>query len=184
MKLIGLISDGVLLVSPIWFILSKKAWCSSSFARYLKWASILSLACYLAGLLIEWLRPFPNTNLDNLAATIMMIAVGLILSILVSVSVLARGLFLWPHNRRERQSSTCSQTPPEETSISAIVASMVLLVAILAIVIPSFIKARNTSSQNACINNLRQIDAGRDQGAHLMRQFEKEQDLLRPKQSK
>ena len=27
-----------------------------------------------------------------------------------------------------------------------------------AIAIPSFVKARNTSQQNACINNLRQID--------------------------
>lgn len=34
-----------------------------------------------------------------------------------------------------------------------------------AIAIPSFVKARNTSQQNACINNLRQIDAGKEQAA-------------------
>lgn len=34
-----------------------------------------------------------------------------------------------------------------------------------AIAIPSFIKARNTSQQNACINNLRMIDAGKEQAA-------------------
>jgi prepilin-type N-terminal cleavage/methylation domain-containing protein len=34
-----------------------------------------------------------------------------------------------------------------------------------AIAIPSFVKARNTSQQNACINNLRQIDSGKDQAA-------------------
>ncbi len=34
-----------------------------------------------------------------------------------------------------------------------------------AIAIPSFVKARNTSQQNACINNLRMIDAGKEQGA-------------------
>jgi prepilin-type N-terminal cleavage/methylation domain-containing protein len=34
-----------------------------------------------------------------------------------------------------------------------------------AIAIPSFVKARNTSQQNACINNLRQIDAGKEQWA-------------------
>jgi prepilin-type N-terminal cleavage/methylation domain-containing protein len=34
-----------------------------------------------------------------------------------------------------------------------------------AIAIPSFVKARNTSQQNACINNLRQIDSGKEQGA-------------------
>ncbi len=30
------------------------------------------------------------------------------------------------------------------------------------IAIPLFVKARNTSQQNACINNLRQIDAGKE----------------------
>lgn len=32
-----------------------------------------------------------------------------------------------------------------------------------AIAIPSFVKARNTSRQNACINNLRQIDGAKEQ---------------------
>ncbi len=34
-----------------------------------------------------------------------------------------------------------------------------------AIAIPSFVKARATSRQNACINNLRQIDSGKEQWA-------------------
>jgi prepilin-type N-terminal cleavage/methylation domain-containing protein len=34
-----------------------------------------------------------------------------------------------------------------------------------AIAIPSFVKARNTSQQNACINNLRIVDAGKEQAA-------------------
>ena len=34
-----------------------------------------------------------------------------------------------------------------------------------AIAIPSFVRARQTSQQNACINNLRQIDGGKDQYA-------------------
>jgi len=34
-----------------------------------------------------------------------------------------------------------------------------------AIAIPSFVKARNQSQQNACINNLRIIDAGKEQYA-------------------
>mgnify|MGYP006302331987 CR=1 FL=1 len=34
-----------------------------------------------------------------------------------------------------------------------------------AIAIPSFVKARNTSRQNACINNLRQVDSGKEQWA-------------------
>jgi len=39
-----------------------------------------------------------------------------------------------------------------------------------AIAIPSFVKARNTSQQNACINNLRQIDDGKEQWAKATRQ--------------
>ena len=34
-----------------------------------------------------------------------------------------------------------------------------------AIALPSFVKARNTSQQNACINNLRMIDSGKEQAA-------------------
>ncbi len=34
-----------------------------------------------------------------------------------------------------------------------------------AIAIPSFVKARTTSQQNACVNNLRQIDSGKEQWA-------------------
>lgn len=34
-----------------------------------------------------------------------------------------------------------------------------------AIAIPSFVKSRNTSQQNACINNLRQIDSAKEQAA-------------------
>ena len=34
-----------------------------------------------------------------------------------------------------------------------------------AIAIPSFVKARTTSQQNACINNLRQIDSAKEQWA-------------------
>ena len=34
-----------------------------------------------------------------------------------------------------------------------------------AIAIPSFMKARTTSQQNACINNLRQIESGKEQWA-------------------
>ena len=46
---------------------------------------------------------------------------------------------------------------------------IVIVVAIIgllaAIAIPSFMKARTTSQKNACINNLRQIEAGKEQWA-------------------
>jgi type II secretory pathway pseudopilin PulG len=35
----------------------------------------------------------------------------------------------------------------------------------LAIAIPNFVKARDTAQQNACINNLRQIDAAKKEWA-------------------
>jgi prepilin-type N-terminal cleavage/methylation domain-containing protein len=38
-----------------------------------------------------------------------------------------------------------------------------------AIAIPSFMKARTQSQQNACINNLRQIEAGKEQWALAMK---------------
>jgi prepilin-type N-terminal cleavage/methylation domain-containing protein len=48
------------------------------------------------------------------------------------------------------------------TEIMIVVAIIGLLAAI---VIPNFVKARNTSQANACINNLRQIDAAIQQYA-------------------
>jgi prepilin-type N-terminal cleavage/methylation domain-containing protein len=39
-----------------------------------------------------------------------------------------------------------------------------------AIAIPSFVKARATSQQNACINNLRQIDSAKEQWALATKQ--------------
>lgn len=44
-------------------------------------------------------------------------------------------------------------------------ASLALILLMLPIAIPNFVKARQTSMQNACINNLRQIDAAKHQWA-------------------
>ena len=41
-----------------------------------------------------------------------------------------------------------------------------------AIAIPSFMKARNKSQQNACINNLRQIESAKDQWAMEMKKHD------------
>jgi competence protein ComGC len=40
-----------------------------------------------------------------------------------------------------------------------------LLLVGTAIIVPSFMKSRETSCQNSCINNLRQIEAGKEQWA-------------------
>ena len=44
-------------------------------------------------------------------------------------------------------------------------AALCLLALLAAIALPSFIHPRGTSHQNSCINNLRQIDAGKEQAA-------------------
>ena len=45
-----------------------------------------------------------------------------------------------------------------------------------AIAIPSFVKARNTSQQNACINNLRMIDSGKEQAAMAINTWGPDED--------
>jgi len=46
-------------------------------------------------------------------------------------------------------------------------AALAILISLtfFSITVPSFVKSRNTSQQNACINNLRQIDSGKEQWA-------------------
>ena len=55
-----------------------------------------------------------------------------------------------------------------ETVLTAFIVVAIGLV-LFAIAMPSFVKARNTSQQNACINNLRQIDSGKEQCALAMK---------------
>jgi hypothetical protein len=58
---------------------------------------------------------------------------------------------------------------PKTVSRGFIIAVVVLIILFVAIALPSFIKARNTSCQQACINNLRIIDAGKEQAAMTYR---------------
>jgi hypothetical protein len=51
----------------------------------------------------------------------------------------------------------------EKLIVVAVVA--VYLFLLCAVVLPNFIRARSTSAQNACINNLRQIDGAKQQWA-------------------
>jgi hypothetical protein len=45
------------------------------------------------------------------------------------------------------------------------IVAVLLLAALVVVVVPNFIRAHTTSSQNACINNLRQLDGGKQQWA-------------------
>ena len=51
------------------------------------------------------------------------------------------------------------------TGYLGIVWAVICIPLMLAIAIPNFVKARDTAMQNACINNLRQIDAAKQQWA-------------------
>jgi len=51
------------------------------------------------------------------------------------------------------------------TGYLAIAWAIFFIPLMMAIAIPNFIKARDTSQQNACINNLRQIEAAKEQWA-------------------
>jgi len=141
--------------SSIWFIFSRKSWCSPVFARILKWGSILSLVCYVAALLIAWIHPFPGSNPDNSAVAAIIIFTGLLFSLVVNASAIMRSLLIWLQSRQQHQTLAFSQ----EWLVSVFVA-LVLLLLLSSILIPAFFKARNTAAQNACINNLRQIHDG------------------------
>jgi len=52
---------------------------------------------------------------------------------------------------------------------SNLVVSLVMAIFYTAITIPAFVKARDTSMQNACVNNMRQIDSGKEQYAMAAR---------------
>jgi hypothetical protein len=51
------------------------------------------------------------------------------------------------------------------TGYLGILFALFVLPLMMAIAIPNFVKARDTAMMNACINNLRQIDAAKNQGA-------------------
>ena len=51
------------------------------------------------------------------------------------------------------------------TSYVSIGFSVLLIPMMMAIAIPNFVKARQTAQTNACINNLRQIDAAKNEWA-------------------
>jgi hypothetical protein len=50
-------------------------------------------------------------------------------------------------------------------AVTALMPAMVVPGLLAAIAVPNFVKARTTSQQNACINNLRQLDAAKNQWA-------------------
>jgi prepilin-type N-terminal cleavage/methylation domain-containing protein len=71
--------------------------------------------------------------------------------------------------RMEEKGSTAMKLKNHRRTGAFTLVEIMIVVAIIgllaAIAIPNFVKARETSQQNACVNNLRQIDAAKDQWA-------------------
>jgi len=71
--------------------------------------------------------------------------------------------------RMEEKGSTAMKLKNHRRTGAFTLVEIMIVVAIIgllaAIAIPNFVKARETSQLNACVNNLRQIDAAKDQWA-------------------
>lgn len=80
----------------------------------------------------------------------------LLIPVVVIIGVLVLGRLV---GRAQGQEGT----PAVVFSINTIV--IVIIIVLLAITLPGFFRARNTSNQNACISNLRMIDSGKEQWA-------------------
>ena len=113
---------------------------------------IAGLGCFIAALLPGGLALLALSNLDSTEALSIFCVASILL--ILTIGLIYAGCFLivrrnLPMSRRARifTLSTC------------------LFTAAVISVIPSFIKARSTSAANACVNNLRQIDAAANQFA-------------------
>jgi hypothetical protein len=107
---------------------------------------ILGIVCFIAALLPGGCALLAFSNLGN-AETLLSFCLASALAVL-AVSLVCAGWLLIA-----RRNSTLSQ------KARILILLPFLCFAILISGAPYFIKARSTSSYNACINNLRQIDA-------------------------
>jgi competence protein ComGC len=97
---------------------------------------------------------------------------GLVLSVMCLTLFLAIPAVICGHKALSRIKRSAGALAGRGLAIGGLVTGYVGIgVAVLsvpllmAIAVPNFIKARETSMQNACINNLRQIDAAKNQWA-------------------
>lgn len=92
------------------------------------------------------------------------IAVHISLSILIGV---------WIVRSRTRQAAPVMRDQDADDKIPSLVANVIICsligIVMLVVILPNFMKARSVSCQNWCINNLRQIDSGKEQAALIER---------------
>jgi prepilin-type N-terminal cleavage/methylation domain-containing protein len=70
-----------------------------------------------------------------------------------------------PHNRKNRYRMKINTSRKAGFTLVEIMIVVAIIGLLAAIAIPNFVRARQTSQTNACINNLRQIDGAKQQWA-------------------
>jgi hypothetical protein len=86
------------------------------------------------------------------AITATTISLIFLAAVIVGLALFVNGIQLLCHRQVPR-------------GITRLAIGLALLGVVAAIVVPSFVKARNTSSSNSCINNIRMRDSGKEQAA-------------------
>jgi hypothetical protein len=113
---------------------------------------IAGLGCFIAALLPGGLALLALSNLD---ATEKLSILGFASILLIlTIGLICAGCFL-----------IVRRNVPMSIKARILTLSTCLFAAAFIAIIPNFIKARSTSAANACVNNLRQIDAAANQFA-------------------
>lgn len=107
------------------------------YVEYMRWARIRALECLISLVLVH---------------------VSLIAALGTSIA-----LSLKEYRKRVQRNEV--RPVRKEASLAEWLIACAVLLIIAAIVIPSFVKSRSVSTQNMCINNLWQIDSGKEQAA-------------------
>jgi len=113
---------------------------------------IAGLGCFIAALFPGGLALLALSNLDDSEALSFFCVASILL--ILTIGLICAGCFLIV-----RRNFPLSRKTRIFTLITCLFAAAIIAF------IPSFIKARSTSAANACVNNLRQIDAAANQFA-------------------
>jgi competence protein ComGC len=125
----------------------------------------------------ESMTPLPGASSETKTSTLAVWSLvlgilGLVLTVVCLTIFLAIPAVICGHKALSRIKGSAGALAGHGMAIAGLVTgyvgigvSILLIPLLVAIAIPNFIKARETSMTNACINNLRQIDAAKNQWA-------------------